>query len=430
MLISFSTLLLVLCIHTVNAPALTIKEGLKIVTTSGRDVGISMAEEEAAASDIPAASSPLYPSADIYANQTWLRYQPEVRYTKGSPVALSEHTYLTYGLRVKQLIYDFGKTRSGIEMARIGLKVRELDTERVRNISALNFIVAYLDLLEAIRFLYVAEKEVEQFQAHLVDTKAMFEEGLITKNDLLQAEVMLSDARQRLFTVENLRRIRASRINSLLMRPLGDEVRAQELQEWPLAGIGLDEAWRAAEAGRAELRKVKMQIDEKTAEMEAIKAEYYPGIYIMGGYEYKENRYMVHDENWSLIAGININISSGGRTRAMLKKTGSEINALRLKWDRMLDGIKLEVMASYLELQSAQDKVLVTEKSVEQAEENLRLQRLRYREGVGTATEVLDAVSLLTKAETNYWTAVYDVREAEARLIYSMGKDLTAVYGD
>ena len=53
-----------------------------------------------------------------------------------------------------------------------------------------------------------------------------------------------------------------------------------------------------------------------------------------------------------------------------------------------------------------------TERAVEQAQENLRLQRLRYSEGVGTATEVLDAVSLATTAEQNFLNARYDVTEA------------------
>ena len=64
----------------------------------------------------------------------------------------------------------------------------------------------------------------------------------------------------------------------------------------------------------------------------------------------------------------------------------------------------------------------VTERAVEQAKENLRLQQLRYGEGVGTATEVLDAVSLATTAEQNFLNARYDVTEARARLGFAVGQ--------
>ncbi|HXX54075.1 MAG TPA: TolC family protein, partial [Thermodesulfovibrionales bacterium] len=66
--------------------------------------------------------------------------------------------------------------------------------------------------------------------------------------------------------------------------------------------------------------------------------------------------------------------------------------------------------------------------AVGQAEENLRINKVRYEEGVGTATEVLDAVTLLTTAETNQYRALYDFRRAEASIYYSMGKDLLEVY--
>jgi outer membrane protein TolC len=49
-------------------------------------------------------------------------------------------------------------------------------------------------------------------------------------------------------------------------------------------------------------------------------------------------------------------------------------------------------------------------------------------EGVGTATEVLDAVTLLTAAEANYVRSVYDYRKAEAATHYAAGEDLLQVY--
>jgi outer membrane protein TolC len=86
------------------------------------------------------------------------------------------------------------------------------------------------------------------------------------------------------------------------------------------------------------------------------------------------------------------------------------------------------VKSAYLELGSAKKRVEVTEKAVSQAEENLRLQRLRYQEGVATATDVLDAVTLRSRAEANYWSGIYGVKRAEARLEYAMGRDLFQIY--
>ena len=52
---------------------------------------------------------------------------------------------------------------------------------------------------------------------------------------------------------------------------------------------------------------------------------------------------------------------------------------------------------------------------------------------VGDATpqevaEVLDALSLLTLAETNYHRSLYDAKKAEAAVLYSLGMNLLEVY--
>jgi len=412
-----------------NASSLTLEEGLKIVAEQGRDVKISEAEEDVVREGVRLARSPLLPQVDLYAHQTWLKYQPEAIFGLFESVPISEKDFLTYGFRVNQLVYDFGATYSMLRASRLGLKEKRLDTLRVRNLVALNFTLAYLDLLESGKFLTVARNEVKRFEAHLKDTRVMYEEGLITKNDLLQAEVVLSDARQRLLTTENLRAMRASRINSLLVRPLNEEVNPEEITVRPYTGMSLETAWETALRLRPELKGLRTRIKAKKEELKAMKARFYPDIYVSGGYEYQENRYMVYEGNWSLVAGLKLNLSSGGATRARIRRAGAELRRLSLTEDKLRDSIMLEVKKAYLQLRSAGKKVEVTREAVAQAEENLRLQRLRYREGVGTATDVVDAVTLMSRAETNYWSAVYARKRAEAGLLHAMGEDIVRVYG-
>ena len=425
-----SVFIVILLLFPLNAFPLTLEEGLKIVTERGRDVRISEAEEEVVSEGVSLARAALFPGVDVYANQSWLRYQPEAAFGPLGAVPLSEKDFFTYGFRVDQLVYDFGKTYSTIRAARFGLRAKNLDTVRVRNLVALDFALAYLDLLETDKMLGVARHEVNRFEAHLKDTEAMYKEGVITKNDLLQAEVVLSDARQRFLRTENSRALRASRINSLLLRPLNEDLRAEEVALNHSEGVTLEDAWEVAGAERPELKEVDTKIMAKEEELKAVKAEFYPRAYLSGGYEYQENRYMVHEVNWSIVAGVIINLSSGGATRPRIKRAEAGITALKLTKEKLLDSIRLEVKGVYLELQSARQRVNVTESAVAQAEENLRLQRLRYQEGVGTATDVLDAVALLSKAETNHHKAIYGVKRAEARLLYAMGRDLVKAYGN
>lgn len=63
----------------------------------------------------------------------------------------------------------------------------------------------------------------------------------------------------------------------------------------------------------------------------------------------------------------------------------------------------------------------MAETAIRQGEENLRLNQARYREQVGTATEVLDAQVLLTQTRTDYFQAQFDYQVAVARIQRAVG---------
>jgi outer membrane protein len=79
------------------------------------------------------------------------------------------------------------------------------------------------------------------------------------------------------------------------------------------------------------------------------------------------------------------------------------------------------VKNAFLLLQEAERQLEVTKKAIEQAEENFRINTERYREQVGTSTEVIDAQTLLTKTRADHFNALGDLNINQARLDRAMG---------
>jgi outer membrane protein len=408
--------------------ALTLEEGLKIVAEMGRDIKIARSNEDAAQGGVWLARSALFPQLDAYGNQTWLRYQPKAKLDAIiAPTANSN--FLAYGITATQILYDFGKTYSSIDAAKYALKAKEIETQRSRNRSALDFIISYYDLLEAEKLLQVAREDVQRYEAHKKDADARYSGGVVTRNEVLEADVKLADSRQRYLVTDNLRSFRLSRLNSLLLRALNDPVQVEDFTKTPSKGITLEQAWATAETESPEIRVIDAGILGQEENLKSIRAEYFPNLFLQGGYQYQENSYVVHQDNWSLLAGVSINLSSGGATSAKIATGKAELRALKITRDKIADAVRLDVKNAHQDLQSSSQRIDVMQTSVAQAEENLRLQRLRYQEGVGTAIEVLDAVTLLSTSQTNWWRAKYDLERAEAGLLYSMGGELMNVYG-
>ena len=95
---------------------------------------------------------------------------------------------------------------------------------------------------------------------------------------------------------------------------------------------------------------------------------------------------------------------------------------------KLIDDIRYEVKNSLLGVKDALEKLEVASDALAQAEENVRFYRVKYNNGVATSTDVLEAISLQTKAQTNYYSADYELKRSYAKLMYSMGSNLTAIY--
>ncbi|MHB8881804.1 MAG: TolC family protein [Thermodesulfovibrionales bacterium] len=422
-------LLLVVAAGSAPAAELSLADGLLRATDASRLLKIALHEEEIFRADADIEGARMLPAVSAGFGGTMLASQPAAIFGPNT-VPLSQKDFLAYSLSIQQTLYDFRGNASRYEASRIKADAKKLDTERLRNLVAVDFALTYLDLLEAQKLMSVAGKEVESLGAHARDAGTLYEEGVVTKNDLLQAEVRLSDARQRLLVTANLRSFHASRLNSLLNNPLEEPLQPVEvdLTSMPAFDMPLEQIWQLALQQRAELRMLQEIMAALDLDETARKAEYFPRLFVRGGYDFTENRYQVHEGNWSVTLGLGISLYSGGTTRAELLKIGSQRARLSEQRNKLVDDIKLEIKKYLLDSATARERMKVAAGAVGQAEENLRINRSRYEEGVGTATEVLDAVALLSAAETNYFKSLYDAKKAEAAVLYAVGQNLLEVY--
>jgi outer membrane protein len=415
------------CYAEDTSEMLTLSDGLRLATANNRLIKIASITKDIASADTYAARSGLLPNINASLNQTFLAHQPGARF--GSQKAfLAEKDSLSYGIDIYHTIYDFGANVSRYKASKTVLDVTKLDMMRIKNLVALDFINAYFDLLETEKMVLVAQTETERFESHLKVAQSLYDEGVITKSDLLQAEVMLSDAKQRLVTMKNRRSFNSSNINNILARPLSTTLQVVDVPTGNPEVVGLEKAWDTAGKERSEIKIIDNQLRVLDFQETAAKSGYYPTLFAQGGYNYTENCYEFPSENWSLILGVNLNVFSGGSTKAGVSKVLYQKQQLFEQKRKLIDDIKLEVEKNYLDLKNASEKIQVTKDAVGQAEENLRINEVRYEEGVGTSTDVVDAITLLTTTETNYYRAVYELQRARAGLQYATGLDLVSIY--
>lgn len=410
-----------------NPQVMTLPQGLRIATEENRVIKVASFNRELATQDISVARSRFFPTVNAQANYTMLAYQPGAIFGPVS-VRTADKDYPSYGVSAHQTLFDFWARESLYGASKESLELTKTDVSRIKNLVALDFVNAYFTLLESKRLVEVGQREVDALESHRKVAQDLYDAGSITKNDLLQAVVKLADSKQRLLTLRNQMAFNSSRINNILGRELKTEITPVDASENVAPPTELDMSWKAAVLQRPEIKMADQQLKINEFQERAKRSEYLPTFFAEGGYSYSKNQFMLHEDNWSLVFGLNINIFNGGATKAELSKLKVRSEQIREDRNRLADEIRLEVERYYLDEKNARDNVVTTKDAIAQAEENLRINVVRYKEGVGTATDELDAIALLTLAETNYYKALYDMQRAHAGLLYATGEDLTQAY--
>lgn len=334
---------------------------------------------------------------------------------------VSEDKSLSYTTTASLPLFTSGRIAKSIDAAGAALNAaQQEETKTVLDIK-MSVADAYVASLRAKRGIEVAESAVSSLAAHAGDVKHFFEQGVVAKNDLLAAQVALSDARQQAIRSRNTLDIAHASYNRLLHRPLDQEVLIDDVSVDASQPDIVDLTSRAL-SKRPELASLSAQVKSLRLQAESIRSSTGPQLALMGSYNYQQNKYQIYENIWSATLGLKWDIFDGGVTR-------NNANAFMQKAESLSDVrsdtasiIMLHVRQAWLDVMETQTRITVTHEATQQAEENLRVVKDRYREGVGTNTEVLDAETLRTKSYNNYYNAVYDAVMANIRLQYATGE--------
>jgi outer membrane protein TolC len=266
----------------------------------------------------------------------------------------------------------------------------------------------------------VAEQSVYQLKDHLKIANDQYEFGVVTYNDVLQAKVSLADAEQNLIVARTDVIDIRSALNKVLTLPISAPTVLKEekieTKPWVLA-----DATDAALKSRSDLKASQDRIGQQEKVITQTRAQYFPRIYAQGGHTFQQYDLLLHDNQWFAIFGLQWTLFSGLDTRAQVMQARNKLEQLKVQHQDLGEQVRLDVQNAYLSVKDTADRIKTTQTAVTQGEENLRLNEERYKEQVGTATDVIDAQTLLTRTRVNYYNAVYDHQMAKAQLLWAMG---------
>jgi len=325
---------------------------------------------------------------------------------------------------VEQALWAGGGIAAGIEGAERGAEAARLLAERARQELAFRVLDRYTGAMVAERAVAVSRESLEAARGNVRLARDRFETGLAVESDLLQARVRESDAEAALAEADRDAAVARAALNLELGRPLDTPFTLPDgLPEAPPQGTEPLEALvaRAAEA-RPDLRAVAAQVEAARAALEGAEAGRLPRLGWGGSFEADaEDLSDDPGSHWSVGLGLTWTGFDGFATGARIDAARARLEEAERLAELAGLGVALEVEAALRGLEAARLRAREAAEAVTLAERSAVIVQDRYREGLTTVVELLDAEALLSGARTRELQARREVAVAGGRLALATG---------
>jgi len=386
-------------------------------------------------------------------------------YNQGGSTSQSNN-YYTVNLGVNQLIWDFGKTIANINMQKYNKESVGYDLENTILNTVYNVKLAYFQALAALANQDVFERSVRINKINYERTNALFEEGLKSKIDVVNAQVYLTDAEISLLDAQGKYDASIVRLNNAMYLQNAPDYRlkntesfnftrtekpqtsvdvhyvpkenATELEETMILTSGIekqnilqdykfqplilpvDEAIQKAYENRPDLKSLIMVEKVQEESLKVIRRQYMPSLNASSNYVYRKNSDVA---NTGFNFGLNLSAPTLNfmNIKHNLDQGNSYLKMAAENIDLSKKNIYFEVQNNYINMVVLQRKIPKMAEKVQQTLENFELADGRYTVGLGNFIELQQAQTNYNNAQLAFVQAVFDYNVAKEQFQKSMG---------
>lgn len=329
-----------------------------------------------------------------------------------------------FQLSLQTLLTTFGRVENQIAAAflQIDAESAAADIDRL----SLSYAVkrAFFAKLQADATVEVSRLNLSVANQNLDDTKALFEQGVMARYDILQAEIEVTNAVQELSqnltdvdsafaNLANVLAERAFRVQPIAPPPPTVE---SEIELFALENFAL--------AHRPEMVSIAYNRAVAGKLLDAARDESKPSLVLAANYQTHLGQSLSPVDLPSLNLQLQWSLFDGGLRKAKILEAESVLRGIDALEVQQMNQILQQVETSWLDFKQTAFTLTTAEKQVANSVEYHDMARRRYLNGLATTLEVAEAMRNLVAARTGLVEAHYLRDLAFARLEQSLGRDV------
>ncbi len=315
-----------------------------------------------------------------------------------------------------QKIWDFSKTTANIDAQKENIDIAKLSLEDAKAYLAYQVKLQYELMLVQHSAIEVREKDLESKEALYKQALAEVQQGMKTSADATRFLSSFYVAKDNLAIAQaNFEKARVS-LSLYINEDIPEDVELEDTLQ--IRANTLNEQKIVQDS--PSLKALKKGIQKSYLEHKSAKASHYGSVDGVASYSYQNTL----NEYDSSLVGITLNIPlySGGRTSAQVEQAEINRQSSQAEYNSKLLALRGQIESLLIDLQRYEKTIAAKNAQLDAAVSTYKLLDARYKEGLATYIEVLDALALQLDAKLGLLTAKYERSSAVHQLEYLQGK--------
>jgi outer membrane protein TolC len=308
-------------------------------------------------------------------------------------------------------------TRPATEMAYKEAEKQALGLAGAKEDAAFGVFRSYLEVQRSQARHQAAGQAIEDARANLRLATVRTEAGIGLRSDELRARTNLATAELR--QLNTLNNLTLAKLQLALVVGLDDNdpVAVADRTDGIIVTMAEEDLFRAAVENRPDLKQLRADLDRATAAVSYARSDFFPRIDGVASYQINSRDLPLGSDNSAWIAGVTLNwqLFDGFRSSRDVERASSGMDAAREILDSRVREVRLQVRESFLRREETGKRLEVARRSLQDAEETVRLLMRRFENSLATMVELLDAETVLNQARA-------DLADTEAGYILASGQ--------
>ena len=398
------------------ADSLTLKESIVKALKNYPNIKVFQLKVQESKSDIDNIKSDNLPQINFQGNYNIS--QTYVFPANGQFKTINDNGW-NVGLFLKQKIWDFSKTTNKIEAFKIDRDISNLSLEEQKALLVYQVKSLYNLLIVQKEAIDVNQKDIEVKEAYYQQALAFVKQGLKTNADASRFRSSISIAKESLAQAQSAYEKTKNALSLYIGEKIDDNIQLEDRildvpTNLPSEDEILDTNYQLKISTKNITKNIKLH--------KSAKASSYGSIDAVASYNHIDT---LNSYN-SKFLGVTINIPlyNGGKISSEVQKSAIGVQIANEQKEATLLALKKEILDSYSDIKQYRTTIEAKKAELQSSQETSNLIKERYKNGLTTYIEVLDAITLEQNARLGLLNAKYQLNSAIYKLQYLQGKTL------